>query len=142
MKTSKAIDVCAITIGLLILGGCNSTKIEHKLGYNFETFDISDDELVGHTFVELENKQYTKQYAEKKIELKKAYDEFVKHSGMDAVDQQKEFERFIESYADKQPCLGCRAGSYHYYGHMIDMIDLRIKHLKIYTAWYSRDTSK
>ncbi|GHU16653.1 hypothetical protein FACS189472_02170 [Alphaproteobacteria bacterium] len=135
------IDMIDLRIKHLKIHISQNNVIEHQ-DYNLKTFDVSDDELVGHTFAELENKDYTKQYHEKKIDLKKAYDEFVKRSGMGdaAVDQQKEFERFIESYAKKNQCMYLRSAWYHYCGALVDMIDLRIKHLKIYTAWYSGDT--
>jgi hypothetical protein len=135
-----------VAVSLLsILAGCDSIK--KSADYNFEAFEISDKELVGRTFAECENARYKGQYEKKKAELKKIYDEFTElykktqtASNSDIAmerlqkiaEQESEFERFIESYAEKNAFLYCRSGYYHYYGALMDMLDLRIKHFKIH----------
>jgi hypothetical protein len=131
----RSVVVAAV---LLVLSGCDSPK--ESYGYNFEPFEITDDEWVGRrTFAECESGRYKEQYLKKKAELKNIYDRCARiprEEMAEIVKQERDFEKFIESYAEKNSALYCRSGYYHYYGALIDMIDLRIKHLKIHISQF------
>jgi hypothetical protein len=104
-----------------------------------------DDELTGKTLAEHKGEYYKKRYIEKKDELKKVYEQFLvtyKTAIKDKEllekrlrgiqEQEDEFESFMEFYA-KQNCeLYGRSSLYHYYATLIDLIDLRIRHLNIH----------
>ncbi|MDR1207943.1 MAG: hypothetical protein LBJ89_01170 [Holosporales bacterium] len=121
---------------------------EGGVEYNMKVVVLAapDDELAGKTLAEHEGEYYKKRYIEKKDELKKVYEQFlgtyktaikdneVLEKRLRGIQEQEdEFESFMGSYA-KQNCeLYGRSSLYHYYAALIDLIDLRIRHLKIHT---------
>jgi hypothetical protein len=106
---------------------------------------VSDKELAGKTFSEYESSCYKDQYEKKKSELERTFDQFLelykKKTEKNKIQDdhlqkmqklEQDFENFIESYAKQNADLYLRSYSYHYYGALIDMINMRIKHLKIH----------
>jgi hypothetical protein len=131
--------------------GCAPLKMADTssflLEYDIKAVGDYDDKSTKYTFAECERKCYEAQYVKKKNELKDVYNEFVeKYQKVCRTDhpqlaeerlqkmaeQEYDFERFLNLYAEKNACLYCRSSAYHYYGSLIDMINLRIKHLKIH----------
>jgi hypothetical protein len=141
----------------LFLSACNSDLVRsrekpprnHEIySYALQPIDlkeITDTELAGKTFAEVENERYREKYERKMYELKRVFGLFVEfyrtnfkndRTTQDRIKtiqkQEQDFENFIKSYAEKNASLYLRSVPYNYYGSLIDMIDLRIKHLKIH----------
>ncbi|MDR1235825.1 MAG: hypothetical protein LBJ96_02350 [Holosporaceae bacterium] len=106
---------------------------------------VGDRELAGKTFAEYETSYYKDQYEKQKTELKRTFDQFLelykKKIEKDKTNDDRlqkmqkledDFKNFIESYAEQNADLYLRSYSYHHYGVLIDMINMRIKHLKIH----------
>jgi hypothetical protein len=135
---------------LEIMQKCDESIMDkNPVGYVLRPvgFSVPDEELSGQTLAQYEGEYYKGRYVSKKAELKKVYEEFVVlykktygHEHPETTEnrlqkiaaQEEDFERFIESYAEKNSCLYGRSWNYHYYGTLVDMIDLRIKHLRIH----------
>jgi ankyrin repeat protein len=107
--------------------------------------EISNTELAGKTFAEVETKRYKEEYERKMHELKCVFELFVdlyrsvfkdNKIAQDRIKtmqkQEQDFENFIKAYAEKNTSLYLRSAWYNYYGALIDMINLRIKHLKMH----------
>ena len=137
--------IASISLALCLLG-CTSTTTKSTvktdpLQYNFREFTITDEEWVGKTtFADVEGKRYKKQYEEKMAGMRALYAgliEAIRKSGRDHTylkameEQQRDFERFMIAYGDKSRYGYMRSAYYHYLGSMVDLIDLRIKHIKI-----------
>jgi ankyrin repeat protein len=105
---------------------------------------ISDAECSG-TLAEKEHNQYQCQYRIKMNELKCALALFIElykakfkndkacqYRIKKIQEQEQDFEKLFASYAEKNASIYLRIYPYNYYGSLIDMVDLRIKHLKIH----------
>jgi len=110
---------------------------------NLNTIDAK--ELAGKTSAEYEASRYKNLYEKRKIELKRTFDQFVELCKKNAEKNtthddrlqkmqklESDFEKFMEDYAEKNADLYLRSHSYHHYGSLIDMINMRIKHLQIH----------
>jgi ankyrin repeat protein len=105
---------------------------------------ISDAEFSG-TLAEKEHNYYKSQYLNKMNDLKCAFELFIElykanfkndKACQDRIkkiqEQEQDFEKLFTSYAEKNASIYLRIYPYNYYGSLIDMIDLRIKHLNIH----------
>jgi hypothetical protein len=122
--------------------------VNGKHQYTIQQIDldaVDDKELSGKTFVEYEGSHYKDQYEKRKTELKRTFDQFlelyrkkverdkIKDDRLQKMQKlESDFENFMESYAEQNADLYLRPYHYHHYGALIDMINMRIRHLKIH----------
>lgn len=133
----------------ILKNNLSNAVINGKHQYTIQQVDInavSSRELAGKTFAEYETSYYKDQYEKQKTELKRTFSQFlelyrkkvekckIKDDRLQKMQElESNFENFIEFYAEQNADLYLRSYPYHHYGALIDMINMRIRHLKIHT---------
>ncbi|MDR1488804.1 MAG: hypothetical protein LBI26_03645 [Holosporales bacterium] len=143
------------------LSGCSIYQVDK---YQNEAFEYclkkpDDSEYVPGkmVFAEFERNYYKDQYEKKLKELDEVYNKFIKtykknmESGSISQSEteiaigtlnesQKNFQNFAEKYGSENSFIYMRSYPYNYYGALLDILNLRIKHLKIHIAQFDSDS--
>jgi ankyrin repeat protein len=151
---SKLIDENNLeTARILVRNGARLPRNYEHHRYALQPVDpakVTDAELAGKTLAEIEHERYQEAYECKKYELKCAFELLMgfyrtnfKNGKIrqdrirNLQEQEQNFEKFIASYTEKNASLYLRDYPYNYYGTLIDMINLRIKHIMIHMVQLS-----
>jgi hypothetical protein len=143
--------ICA-SLTILVFAGCQGRFAPEDQGeYPCLKKDIDDSGFVAGkvTFAELERKSYESQYLQKLQEFDEICSKFKTQRAVTLVkadpvvlkatikiinEQSARFKAYIQEYGKNHASHYCRNYPYHYYGSMVDLLNLGIKHIRINLA--------